>query len=223
VDPLVIMFLINAIYFNGDWRQQFDPDRTRDATFYRADSSEVTVRMMEQAHPFRTLSTDLAQGVELPYGGDAFTAVAIQPQWGRTMDELLAALDADTWAGWMAVLDGQTDVGSDVSVELPRFELEYERGLIDDLEALGMEDLFDPSLADLSRLTAASDAFVSDVKQKTFVKLDEEGTEAAAVTAVEVSLTSAGPYLRFDHPFLFAIRERLSGTILFIGVIGDPS
>jgi serine protease inhibitor len=222
VDPWTIMFLINAIYFDGDWRQQFDPDRTMPQPFYRADGSQVTVPMMTLDHEFRTLSTELAYGVELPYGGDAFAAVVVQPQYGRTLDELLAALDADTWAAWMAELDEQ-ESGREATVQLPRFELEYERRLNDDLRALGMVDVFDPGRADLSRLTPDPTAYVSDVKQKTFVKLDEEGTEAAAVTVVEVRTVSAPPTFRFDRPFVFAIRERLSGTILFIGGIGDPS
>jgi serpin B len=145
------------------------------------------------------------------------------------MDSLVAGLDSAVWADWMDRLDGRGE--SERVVELPRFTLEYERTLNDDLIALGMTDAFSDVNADFTRLTPldlpAGEGppwvFVSEVKQKTFLDVDEEGTTAAAATSVGVALTSAPMPIRFDRPFLFAIRERLTGTILFIGVIGDPS
>lgn len=227
----VIMYLINAIFFEGDWRQQFDPDRTQEATFFRTPPlSAVQVPMMSVEAGFRTFSTPTAFGVELPYGGDAFTALAILPQGNDpSMESLVAGLDTAVWADWMARLEGAQE--QERVVELPRFDLEYERTLNDDLMALGMADAFSEVDADFTRLTPldlpAGEGppwvFVSEVKQKAFLEVDEEGTTAAAATSVGVSLTSAPLSIRFDHPFLFAIRERLSGTILFIGVIGDPS
>ena len=106
---------------------------------------------------------------------------------------------------------------------LPRFEMEWGRSLKEVLVAAGVEDLFDPSVADLSRLSPASGLYVDFVRQKTFVKVDEEGTEAAAVTGTGVGVTSAPPTFRVDRPFLFVLRERLSGTILFMGVVNDPT
>ncbi|MFO7892505.1 MAG: serpin family protein [Longimicrobiales bacterium] len=230
IPPEMIMYLINAIYFNGDWREQFDPARTSAAPFERADGSTVSVPLMSINTDFRSFRTQAAMGVELPYGGDAFTAVAVLPaDPERGIAEVVAELDAATWAEWMAALD-EADA-REVVVQLPRFELEYERTLNDDLTALGMTDAFSELQADFTRLTPVDLpagegppwVFISEVKQKTFLKVDEEGTEAAAATSVGIGLTSAPPSYRFDRPFLFAIRERLSGTILFIGVIGDPS
>lgn len=231
IDPDVIMYLINAVYFKGDWRQQFDPGGTTDRPFQRADGSTVTVPMMSVEGAFRTFATESALGVEIPYGGGAFTAVAVLPGgWGSTAADRVLDLDAATWRSWADALDGG-EPGT-VVVELPRFELEYERTLNDDLEALGMPDAFSDVEADFTRLTPLDLpagqgppwVYISEVKQKTFVKVDEQGTEAAAATSVAIGLTSAGPpILRFDRPFLFAIRERISGAILFIGVIGDPS
>jgi serpin B len=225
----MIMYLINAIYFYGDWRAQFDRANTRSGPFYRADGTTVQVPFMSLDHDFRTFWTEAAMGVELPYGGDAFTAVAVLPEPGSTIEELVAGLDAATWTEWITQLDESGE--DEAMVVLPRFELEYERMLNDDLMALGMTDAFSELQADFTRLTPVDlpagegppYVFVSEVKQKTFLRVDEEGTEAAAATSVGIGLTSGPMTFQFDRPFLFAIRERLSGTILFIGVIGDPS
>lgn len=226
----MIMYLVNAIYFEGDWRQPFDPDRTEEATFFRMlPLSTVRVPMMSLEAELRTFSTSTAVGVELPYGGDAFEALAVLPQGSSSMDALVASLDTAVWADWMARLDGAAV--EERVVALPRFELEYGRTLNDALIGLGMPDAFSDVDADFTRLTPldlpAGEGppwvYVSEVKQKAFLKVDEEGTTAAAATSVGVALTSVPMSIRFDHPFLLAIRERLSGTILFIGVIGDPS
>lgn len=230
-----IMYLINAIYFNGDWRRTFDEDRTRTASFTLADGSTAPVQMMSGDIGYRVLRTpDGARGVELPYGGDAFSAVAILPPADQPMADFVATLDVARWQQWIEVFAAaaQTEDTDRPGMEvlLPRIELEYERRLNDDLAALGMTDPFDPVLADFTRLTPVDlpagegppYVYVSEVKQKTFLKVDERGTEAAAATSVEIVVESAPERLVFDRPFLFAIRERLTGTILFLGVIGDP-
>lgn len=230
-----IMYLINAIYFNGDWRRTFDEDRTRPASFTLADGSTAQVQMMSGDIGYRILRGPHGPaGVELPYGGDAFSAVAILPPPDQPMAEFLAGLDVERWREWteaFAAAAGTEDTDSPgMEVLLPRIELEYERRLNDDLAALGMTDAFDMGLADFTRLTPVDlpagegppYVYVSEVKQKTFLKVDERGTEAAAATSVEIVVESAPERLVFDRPFLFAIRERLTGTILFVGVIGDP-
>lgn len=230
-----IMYLLNAIYFNGDWRRTFDEELTRSGTFALADGSTAQVDMMSGHVGYRVLrAADGVSGVELPYGGDAFAAVAILPRPDQSVDDLVAGLSASQWEEWMrafaaAATREETDEPG-IEVVLPRIELEYERLLNDDLEALGMTDAFDRQLADFTRLTPVDlpagegppYVYVSKVKQKTFLKVDERGTEAAAATSVEIVVESAPLPLVFDRPFLFAIRERLTGTILFLGAIGDP-
>jgi serpin B len=228
IPPHIIMYLINAIYFEGDWTHQFDPGDTQPGPFHLADGSTVTVPLMSLEGEFRTFRTGRAAGIELPYGGEAFSAVAVMPAWDGTVDTMVAGLDAERWTEWMTALD-ETDPHEAV-VTLPRFELEYERTLNDDLVALGMPDAFSDIGADFTRLTPLDlpagqgppHVWISEVRQKTFLKVDEEGTTAAAATSVAMGVDSAPPTFRFDRPFLLAIRERLSGTILFIGVIGDP-
>lgn len=215
----VVMYLINAVYFKGDWTSQFDPDRTTTAPFTTRAGETVSVPLMSQTSEFRTFRAGAAQGVELPYGGGAFSAVAVQPSGDRSLDDLVAELDRGTWDEWTDLLDSAT--AAEAAVALPRFELEYEEVLNGTLQTLGMTHAFD-GRADFSRMVEGGGVWVDEVRQKTFLKVDEEGTEAAAATSVAV-VESAPPTFRFDAPFLFVIRERLSGTILFIGTIGDPT
>jgi serine protease inhibitor len=240
IDPLLdaipggmVAYLINAIYFQADWTLPFDRDRTRTAPFHPESGGPVNVEMMEGEVGrlvLRSPGGSGVSGVALPYGGGAFQGVAILPPEGETVAEFLDGLDAATWAGWMTELDLQmAAAGTDqrgLRVRLPKFELEWGSLLNQPLQRLGMEIAFDGAAADFSRLAEGAgpgDLVISEVLQKTYVRVDEEGTEAAAVTSVGIELTSAPPSLTFDRPFLFAIRERFSGTILFAGIIGDPS
>jgi serpin B len=141
----------------------------------------------------------------------------VLPAAGKSVDDVAATLQATSWAGWVGQFRD-----ADVELQLPRFKLEWERKLIPDLEALGMRAAFVDGRADFSRMsTLGTQLFISLVKQKTYVDVNEEGTEAAAVTNVGISLTSAPVRRQFivDRPFIFVLRERLSGTILFVGKI----
>lgn len=161
-------------------------------------------------------STGEYVAADLPYGGGAYSMTVLVPRGDASVDSLIARLDHD---GWEELLSGLTT--TEVEVSLPRFKLKYEKQLNDVLIALGMGIAFTPA-ADFSRMMPARGVCISEVKQKTFVAVDEEGTEAAAATVV-VMARSGHPTLRADRPFLFAIRERLSGTLLFIGKLADPS
>jgi serpin B len=153
---------------------------------------------------------------ELPYGGGAFGMIVVVPQDGVSLADIVNEMDAASWDALAARL-----VDSELDVYLPKFRLEYDTYLNRPLIDMGMTTAFSPA-ADFSALTT-EDVCIQFVRQKTFVEVDEEGTEAAAVTVVGVGVTSLPPSLRADRPFLFAIRERLSGTILFMGTIGDPT
>jgi serine protease inhibitor len=229
IDPDAIMYLINAVYFNGDWVYEFNEEATRSRKFTRGDGSRVDADMMGMEADLRYFFDNHAQVVELPYGGRAFTAIAALPGEGRTIADLVAGLDAQAWTGWMARLDAAEPMAA--AVVLPKLELHYDRRLNEDLQALGMRHAFNvDGFADFSRMTPTrlpGEVFINRVQQKSFLKVDERGTEAAAATFVEmvrtISTAPTPPAFIFDRPFLFAIREQLTGTVLFMGVIGDPT
>jgi serine protease inhibitor len=205
-------FLMNAVYFKAGWTEPFDPNLTREAPFHLPDGSTSPVELMTRTDTLPYHGTDRFDAVDLPYAGGAYAMTVVVPRAGTTVHDLAAELDRP---GWDALVgDLRT---ARVQVSLPRFELEWEKVLNDVLKALGMEVAFDGG-ADFSRMFQDVGVWIDHVKQKSFVRVDEEGTEAAAVTNV-VMVSSMPPEVRADRPFLFAIRERLSGTILFLGVI----
>lgn len=218
IHPFTVMFLVNAIYFKGDWRERFEAGRTRNEPFHGVGGTGP-VPLMSREGRYRYRETPTMQVVDLPYGGDAFSMTVVLPGEGVELGEVVASLDPPSWEALVAGL-----VPSEGVVFLPRFRMEYQRTLNDDLQALGMRDAFDPGRANFRGMSGGAleqGLHVSRVLQKTFVSVDEEGTEAAAVTSVEMRVTSAPQRftLRADRPFLFVIRERLSGTVLFAGVI----
>jgi serpin B len=220
IDADIVMYLINAVYFKGSWTEQFDRQQTSPAPFVLADGTQRTVQMMHRSKArVRALATPDVQMVDLPYGREAFSMTLVLPPRGRSAKEWAATVTADQWQRWTGELRER-----ELDVYLPRFRLEYEQVLNGTLRALGMETAFDERAADFGGMSPmGADLFIDEVKQKTFLEVNERGTEAAAVTSVGVAPTSMPPSFRADRPFLLAIRERLSGTLLFVGVIGAPA
>lgn len=223
IDAATIMFLINAIYFKADWASRFDGDLTQDAAFFLADGSQTTVQMMsheDEIHIryFNDRDNDI-QIVDLPYGGQAYSMTILLPESPQGVESLIDDLTHDQWISWVAALDSTAR-----QISMPKFTLEYELNMNDVLKSLGMSIAFSPDSADFTNMYAPGNVFISKVKHKTFVEVNEEGTEAAAVTSVEMALTSAGPMpIVIDRPFVFAIRENHSGTVLFVGKILNPN
>ncbi len=218
----VVMYLINAVYFKGAWREAFERAQTRDAPFGAVGGRRLTVPTMHQtaddAGYFRTPGVTV---LELPYGNAAYAMTIALPDSGGSAEALVDSLTPERWSRWTAGLREQS-----VEIALPRFRLEWEDALNAPLAALGMGIAFDAERADLLGISDVRprNLYISNVKQKTFVDVNEEGTEAAAATSVEVSVTSAPmvPVVRVDRPFVVAIRERLTGSILFLGKITAP-
>jgi serpin B len=208
-----VMFLVNAIYFKGIWQKQFDKSKTVDAAFHAADGTTQTVHMMARSPGVQSAFTTEFSAVDLPYGNSAFTMTVVLPNQNTDIDTFAESFDQAKWNSLVASLhDGESEVF------LPRFRIEWQRGLNDDLRTLGMRLAFDN--ADFTRMSPLGNLLViTQVLQKTFVDVDEEGTEAAAATIVGVGITSAQAAFRADRPFMVVIRERFSGTILFIGKI----
>ena len=218
IDPDLVMFLVNAIYFNGSWRTKFDPALTTDAQFQPATGAAQAVKLMHRNGKMHYAETSTFQAVDLPYGDSSFTMTVVLPKQGQTVETLAASLTSTAWQTLAASF-----VPTTVDLFLPKLKLSYERQLKPDLQALGMLAAFVPNGADFTKMstTRGRDLYVKFVKQKTFVDVNEEGTEAAAVTGIGIGVTSAPltVTMRVDRPYIFVLRERLSGTVLFVAKI----
>ena len=218
ISPLTPMFLIDAIYFQGAWTYQFDPNDTQDDFFTLPDGTKKPCKMMEQRGFYRYYFGGDFHAVDLPYGNGAFSMTVLLPYWGCDVDDLIGRLDTDSLKHWLSCFS--SDSGD---IYLPRFKLEYGLTLNRALDALGMGIAFTPA-ADFSKMYKNVGVWIDSVKHKTFVEVNEEGTEAAAVTVVEMTLGPQPPgfWFRADRPFLFMIRENQSQSILFVGKIVNP-
>jgi serine protease inhibitor len=213
IDPNERMFLINAIYFKGIWQKQFEKSKTTDAPFHNADGTTSTVPMMAREEGANAVVKPDYAAVDLPYGNSAYTMTVIMPN--GDIDAFAESFDQAKWKDLISSLHD-----SEMAVNLPRFRIEWERQLNDDLQQLGMRLAFTPDHADFTPMSPLGQhLYITKVLQKTYVDVDEQGTEAAAVTSVGVGVTSMPPTFRADRPFMVVIRERFSGTILFIGKI----
>ncbi|MFC1476946.1 serpin family protein [candidate division KSB1 bacterium] len=217
----VVMYLINAIYFKGMWTWQFDPADTRNALFYLPDGSTTTCRMMQREGTVRVSEHDLFTVIDLPYGNKLYSMTILLPHENQTTGDIIPLLNHDDWQEWMQ----NFTVHNDAMLLMPKFKMEYEITLNECLKALGMAVAFDQSNADFSGIADVSglnNLFISEVKHKTYIDVNEEGTEAAAVTSVEIALRSMPRVYEINRPFLFVIRESKTGSIIFMGKIANP-
>ncbi len=220
LDPLTRLVLTNAIYFKGRWEQQFRPEQTAEAPFRLSTGKQVIVPFMHQAETFRYAETASAQVLELPYSGNELAMTILLPKPDSSLAELEAAIRTD---GVLSILEALSPTKVDVSI--PRFRFEAELLLNGYLEQLGMVNAFDDDIADFSGI---SDTFlyITHVLHKAFIEVNEEGTEAAAATAVVMGTRSIRLDLPkvfvADRPFVFLIRDVRTGSILFMGRLSDP-
>ena len=219
-DPTSVSYLLNAIYFKGAWAERFDKGNTKDETF-KGYSTKKQVPMMSQEHEFNYQENELCQALCLPYGNNAYRMTILLPKEGKTISDVLKTLTADTWQNylWMG--------SATVDVKLPRFESESDVKLEDIMSTLGMPNAFNPNLAEFPNF-CNKPTFISMMKQVAKIKLNEEGTEAAAITVIGMKNSSAGPseplHVSFHatRPFLYVISEQSTGAIFFIGkYVGD--
>jgi serpin B len=217
-----VMFIMNALYFKGEWSYQFDKSKTTNRPFNVTGGNPISVSTMNGEVGARMAAGQGYRAIEMPYGRTNFTMSVVVPD--GPLGDFTSSFTAAKWKAITEAFD-QTDEFGKIIVYMPKFKFSYEKYLNQQLQSMGMIDAFDESLADLSGIADAS-IFVSFVKQNTFVAVDEEGTEAAAVTTIGIELTSMPSQPKqfiIDKPFLFAIRERTTNTLLFIGQVTDPS
>ncbi len=219
IKPLTRMVITNAIYFKGKWLSEFKKDATRDAPFTLASGDEVQVPTMYQEHGFKIGEGPGCALLEMPYQGEELSMVVILPDRHDGLAEVEKAVNADSLNEWL----GSTR-SDKVRVYLPRFKSEFKLELSQTLKDMGMVAAFEDT-ADFSGLDGSRNLKITNVIHQAFVEVNEEGTEAAAATAVVIGLKSAAPVMnvfRADHPFLFLIRDVKTGSVLFMGRVMDP-
>ena len=222
IDPSHIMFLINAIYFKGTWRTEFDPENTQERPFYFTSSNSVSVDMMNKTDTLNYMSNELFSSVEIPYGSGNYTMIIFLPNQDKTCNDIANAMDADNWKNWM---DSYTKKNS-VYLTIPKFKSEYKIKLNQILTNMGLGVAF-TGAADFSGMNGTGGLFIDYVQHNTFIEVNEEGTEAAAATVVAIKETSSiggeeTIFFNVNRPFLYAITEKSTGRIMFIGKIGEP-
>ena len=215
INPDGVSYLLNALYFKGIWYRQFDKKHTKKEAFTKADGTKSQVQMMHQKEQFLIGENEMYQTVVLPYGNGSYEMIVVLPREGKKLSDVLVAMNGKQWKDNL-----KNTYSSEVDLKLPRFTSVYNRELNDVLKLLGMNAMFDPSKANLTKMSAVS-SFVSMVLQKAKIEVDEEGSKAAAVTVVE-TLDAAAPPSRpimfhANRPFMYAIVEHSTGTIFFMG------
>lgn len=214
-----VMFLINAIYFKGMWEKQFEPKDTRNRTFSLAGGAQKEVMTMQMSSMFAYTEREGYRVIELPYGRGNFSMLVFLPVEGSDVNALLENLDIEEWNA----LPSEMSYQPEIDLRLPCFGFSFETELKAPLMSLGINDAFIGGLADFSGITD-QEIFISRARHKAFVEVNEEGTEAAAVTSIEFRETSIREPLRFyvDRPFVFALKEKFTNSMLFIGKVMDP-
>ena len=222
ITPMTRLVLANAVYFKAAWLYPFEKTATQEANFILKDGNQVSVPMMSLGTPKSLFYAHGSgyQAVELPYAGDKVSMLLLVPDTGK-FDTFEAGLNAAQIEAILKDLNPKM-----VALKLPKFQFEASFGLVETLSKMGMRDAFDPQLADFSGMDGSHNLYISSVLHKAFVAVDEEGTEAAAATAVivgETAMPVMDVELTVDRPFIFLIRDKPSGTVLFVGRVLNPT
>lgn len=238
INPQLVMFLINAVYFKGSWTYEFDQKLTIKRDFDNSGVKKKALMMEQHRKDFSYLENDLFQAVSLPYGTNKrLRMLVFLPK--SNLGDLLSQLSIENWKVWKEGLEGPASVPptaglrrgkQEGTVILPKFKMEYDKELSSVLSDLGMGIAFDPIQANFKKMADLTEnLYISFVKHKTYVDVNEEGTEAAAVTSIGVALTALRPdeekifYMEVNKPFLFVIEDSQTGEVLFIGTVNNPN
>jgi serine protease inhibitor len=222
LSPLDRMVLLNAIYFYGTWTNAFDEEGTHNLIFNRKDGTKPEIAMMSKLEKLPYASNNLFKAVKMPYGIGQYNMVILLPVGGNDSQDIIDALSITNWKSWMESFE----ITDRVSITMPRFKYAFEISLNDVLKQLGMPKAFIPGIADFSGISDEN-LYISEAIHKSYIDVNETGTEAAAVTALVFAVTSVGdepPVIPFyvDRPFVYAITENDTGAILFIGEVSNP-
>lgn len=220
LDQLVRLVLTNAIYFKGNWESQFDKDLTKEAPFYLLSGETVKTPMMHQKHEFGYAEHKDLQVLKMPYIGDDLSMLVLLPKKPDGLKDLEEKVTKDNLKKWREKMFER-----EIIVFFPKFKMTSRFSLANTLSSMGMPEAFSGK-ADFSGMTGTRELFISDVIHKAFIAVDEQGTEAAAATAAVMKLAGVPPpppVFKADHPFLFLICDNITGSILFMGRVLNPS
>ena len=219
IPPVTVMYLINALYFYGSWQYEFDKEQSGPMNFKLEDGSINEVEGMAMTATLPLVYEDKFTAVELPYGSDKFSMVVMIPKSEYTVEEVINELSVESWEDWTDKLHE-----TEMTLKMPKFKYEFKTLLNDHLKNMGLGVAFGGGAEFPLMVEEFQNLFISRVIHKTFIDVNEEGTEAAAVTVVEVGNTSVGetPLININRPFLYTIREKTSGALVFMGKVGRP-
>ncbi|MFO7659154.1 MAG: serpin family protein [Bacteroidales bacterium] len=220
IPPYAVMYLMNAVYFYGTWKYEFKAEDTREEDFFVSANQPVKVDMMKLEAEINYMHNDTFSAIELPYGNGHYSMIVMLPENLKTTADIIGQLNPENWNTWFRSFSQK-----ELVVNMPKFKFEFEDSLNNELKDMGMSIAFSPSEADFTNINPEGGLYISMVKQKAYIDVNEKGTEAAAVTIVEVGYTSVGdekPHFIVNKPFLFAIVEKDTGAIIFIGRVIQP-
>jgi len=219
ISPDAIMYLINAIYFKGDWKYVFDTEDNFQAPFYKADGNNEMVTYMHQKTYLNHLQNDNFALVQLPYSDSNYCMTLLLPNENTTTNDLLTQLNSQNWKSWSTAL--QMD---EVEISLPKFKYKFgTRNINSELQTMGLLKAFNANEADFSKISDIQ-IYISRVLHQAFIEVNEQGSEAAAATILEFENTSIGNDVKlvFNKPFIYAIEHKPTQSILFIGKVAFP-
>lgn len=222
IEPNAVLFLINAIYFKGSWQTEFDPSDTRDGSFQLVSGGTKQVPMMSRTGQYPVFYGTDFQAISLPYGEGQMRMYIYLPNKNSDLNQFVESITTEKWENWTEQFRQR-----EVQIRIPKFKMEYGTKVLNDvLTSLGMGVAFDEYNADFSRMAdlgaVGGNLYITKVAHKTFIEVNEEGTEAAAVTSVGVGIKSLPREFKVDRPFFFAIRDNKTGTVLFMGTVVEP-
>ncbi|MBJ2174098.1 serpin family protein [Aureibaculum sp. A20] len=217
ISPNMVLFAINALYFKSDWKYQFKEENTNDQSFYPEEGNTKSVAMMNMEQDLSFLSNSLFSSVILPYKNDKYSMIVLLPNEDKNVTDIIAEMNDESWYNWLSQYNETR-----MSLSMPKFTFAYEKMFNEALDNLGLDIAFTDA-ADFSGISEIATQ-IAFVKQKTFIEVNEKGTEAAAVTTIGIGTTSTGSSTRMtlNKPFLFLITEKKTNAICFIGKIGMP-
>lgn len=222
LNPLDRMVLLNAVYFNGIWKNKFAEEGTHNLQFTKTDGTTIEVAMMNKEEKLDYTTNSLFSAIKMPYGEGQYNMIVMLPAIGKNSQDVISSLSSENWKNWESAFK----VIDNVVVTMPRFKYEFKTELEKVLTKMGMVKAFQPVIADFSKISA-EDLYISAALHKSYIDVNENGTEAAAVTSITFSNTSAGneppkTYFTVNKPFVFAITEKDTKAILFIGEVQHP-